>query len=98
MLQNELLQKFGKRFFMFLFCYRNHEEGIRLYEGDDPLEKWYEFIIFLEQSNPKGSNETPAMVIRNCLSLFENDPRYQQDRRFIRLWIKFVSVLLRFYY
>lgn len=33
-------------------------------------------------------------LIKDCLQLFENDERYFQDRRFIKLWIKYVSTLI----
>lgn len=71
---------------------REFERGIDSYVGDDPLELWYEYIQWIEQSYPKSGKETPLMhVISSCLATFENDDRYKQDRRLIKLFIKYVS-------
>lgn len=69
-----------------------HEEAIEQYDGDDPLSMWFEYVQWFEQTNP--SNTKPALMndaIRRCVLKFENDQRYMQDRRFIKLCIKYVS-------
>lgn len=71
------------------------EQSILNYNGDDPLDIWYEYISWLEQSYPKSGKESALdIVISKCLTLFENDDRYNQDRRMIKLYIKFVSIYL----
>lgn len=30
-----------------------YEDAIKNYDGDDPLENWYEYILWVEQSYPK---------------------------------------------
>lgn len=68
------------------------ELDIKNYKGDDPLEPWYNYILWIEQSYPAGgSNSGLQKVLGKCLALFEQDERYKQDRRLIKLIIKFVS-------
>ncbi|XP_044751997.1 mitotic checkpoint serine/threonine-protein kinase BUB1 beta-like isoform X2 [Coccinella septempunctata] len=68
------------------------ENAIRNYQGDDPLENWYQFISWIEQTYPKNGHEgNLVQLLEHCLSLFENDKRYIHDRRFCRLWIKYVD-------
>ena len=75
--------------------FRLYEDAIKNYEGDDPLENWYEYILWLEQSFPKSGHESHmAKTLQQCLAAFEKDPKYSQDRRYIRLWINYVSCAL----
>ncbi|XP_066588333.1 probable inactive serine/threonine-protein kinase bub1 [Prorops nasuta] len=70
-----------------------YEDSIKNYEGEDPLENWYEYIIWAEQSYPKNGHESHiGKLLQECLSTFEKDARYHQDRRFIRLWINYISM------
>lgn len=72
---------------------RSYEDAIKNYIGEDPLESWYEYIMWAEQSYPKSGHESPlSTLLTQCLNTFEKDPRYRQDRRFIRLWINYVSI------
>lgn len=71
---------------------REFERAIDSYDGDDPLDIWYDYIQWIEQSYPKSGKETALNeVIASCLSKFEHDERYKQDRRMIKLFIKYVS-------
>ncbi|KAL3282790.1 hypothetical protein HHI36_005955 [Cryptolaemus montrouzieri] len=68
------------------------ENSIRTYQGEDPLENWYQFISWVEQSYPKNGHEgNLVQLLEHCLNLFENDKRYSQDRRFCKLWIKYID-------
>ncbi|CAG9771963.1 unnamed protein product [Ceutorhynchus assimilis] len=68
------------------------EAQITNYQGDDPLEKYYEYIAWIEQSYPKNGHEgNCAGVLEYCLGLYENDPRYTNDIRFCKLWIKYID-------
>lgn len=72
--------------------FREFENLIRNYSGDDPLENYYNYISWVEQSYPKHGHEGNLVpLLEHCLSLFENDKRYTNDRRFCKLWIKYVS-------
>ncbi|XP_030387060.1 uncharacterized protein LOC115633730 [Scaptodrosophila lebanonensis] len=68
------------------------EDNIRQYNGDDPLEPWYAYICWIEQSYPAGGSGSGLLkVMHKCLTGFEKNERYKQDRRFIRLFIKFME-------
>lgn len=76
---------------------KEFEKSIENYSGGDPLELWYEYIEWIEQSYPKSGKETELNeIISKCLSVFENDERYKQDQRMIKLYIKYVSVVGHF--
>lgn len=78
--------------FYIYFCYREFENLIRTYEGDDPLENYYSYISWIEQSYPKHGHEGNFVaLLEHCLKTYENDKRYTNDRRFCKLWIKYVS-------
>ncbi|CRK99336.1 CLUMA_CG012642, isoform A [Clunio marinus] len=71
---------------------RQHEEAIKNYEGNDPLDPWYEYICWIEQSYPKNGKESGFdEVILNCIVHFEHETRYKQDRRMIKLSIKYID-------
>ncbi|ALC40719.1 BubR1 [Drosophila busckii] len=68
------------------------EQQITNYAGDDPLEAWYEYICWIEQSYPAGGSGSGLQkVLHKCLTRFEQDERYKQDRRLITLIIKFLG-------
>ncbi|KAK9872882.1 hypothetical protein WA026_020236 [Henosepilachna vigintioctopunctata] len=69
------------------------ENSIRTYQGEDPLENWYQFISWVEQSYPKNGHEGNLIqLLEHCLKLFENDKRYTHDRRFCKLWIRYIDL------
>lgn len=69
------------------------ETLIRNYEGDDPLENYYNYITWIEQSYPKNGHEGNCIpLLEHCLGKFENDSRYTNDRRFCKLWIKYIDM------
>lgn len=69
---------------------------LRSYEGSDRLEPWYEYILWVEQSFLGDSREGNLYVLlERCLACLADDEGYLQDRRYIELWIKYVSKLLR---
>lgn len=71
------------------------EANIQAYDDDDPLELWYEYILWLEQSYPKnGKDSAMDDVLVECLMKFENEDKYKQDSRMIKLYIKYVSLFL----
>ncbi|XP_019868054.2 uncharacterized protein LOC109596895 isoform X2 [Aethina tumida] len=69
------------------------ETAIRTYEGVDPLDNWYHYISWVEQSYPKHGHEGNLVnLLEHCLARFESDPRYLDDRRFCKLWIKYIDM------
>ncbi|XP_063995335.1 uncharacterized protein LOC135172851 [Diachasmimorpha longicaudata] len=72
---------------------QKYEDAIKNYEGDDPLEMWYEYILWVEQSYPKSGHESHiGKLLQQCLAAFEKETKYHQDRRYIRLWINYISM------
>nr|CAH7764423.1 unnamed protein product [Callosobruchus chinensis] len=70
------------------------ENLIRTYEGDDPLENYYNYVSWIEQSYPKRGHEGNLIpLLETCLQLFENDKRYTNDRRYCKLLIKYFDTL-----
>ncbi|XP_058168912.1 uncharacterized protein LOC131284074 [Anopheles ziemanni] len=68
------------------------EEEVEKYVGDDPLQQWYEYIFWIEQTNvSSGKPMILEDAVRRCVQKFENDPRYMQDQRFIKLCIKYID-------
>lgn len=75
-----------------------YEDAIKNYDGDDPLENWYEYILWVEQSYPKNGHESHiGKLLQQCLAIFEKETKYHQDRRYIRLWINYVRYLKYFF-
>ncbi|XP_055854184.1 uncharacterized protein LOC129917952 [Episyrphus balteatus] len=71
---------------------RQYEEAIEKYDGEDPLEPWFEYVYWIEQSYPSGGKESGLdEVLIKCLTKFEKDQRYHQDRRMIKLYIKYID-------
>ncbi|OAD59073.1 Mitotic checkpoint serine/threonine-protein kinase BUB1 [Eufriesea mexicana] len=54
---------------------------------------WYEYILWVEQSYPKNGHESHVgKLLQQCLAIFEKEIKYHQDRRYIRLWINYISM------
>lgn len=107
----ELMQKreyvsfsvFGREFFCWLgsnglwagSVSREFERRIAEYCGDDPLELWYDYILWIEQCYPKSGKQSAFDdVLVKCITTLENDEKYHQDRRMVKIYIKFVSTIL----
>lgn len=77
---------------IFLF-YREHELAIsEAISGDDPLDPWYDYILWIEQSFPKSGKESSLdEVLVKCIETFQCDERYRQDRRMIRIFMKVID-------
>jgi hypothetical protein len=51
---------------------RQFEEELREYSGEDPLDPWYRYIQWVEQSYPKGGKEGQVHVlIEKCIKKFK---------------------------
>ncbi|XP_055707176.1 uncharacterized protein LOC129804111 isoform X2 [Phlebotomus papatasi] len=68
------------------------ERRIAEYCGDDPLELWYDYILWIEQCYPKSGKQSAFDdVLVKCITTLENDERYHQDRRMVKIYIKFID-------
>lgn len=65
---------------------------IERYSGTDQLDPWYRYLVWLEENYVIDfSAESIFMdILCRCLATFEADERYKQDRRMIKLFIKYV--------
>jgi hypothetical protein len=78
------------KFEKFTIC-RRLEEEISEYDGKDPLDPWYKYVCWIEQSYVKSGNDGGLQqVLEKCIVKFESENRYKQDRRLIKLFIKYV--------
>ena len=58
-------------------------------ESDDPLEAWSRYVKWCIDSYPSGqtSESELVLVLERCTRLFKDSPQYQNDSRYLRLWI-----------
>lgn len=65
---------------------------IERYDGTDPLAPWYRYMLWLEENyDIDFSGESLFMdILCRCLATYEANDRYKQDRRLIKLFIKYV--------
>lgn len=78
---------------------KDFECAIRAYQGDDPLQPWYEYVVWVEQMYPKSGKESALHeLLTKCLAIFEKDKRYVQDQRMLKLYIKYVSIHVAIFY
>ncbi|CAG9858282.1 unnamed protein product [Phyllotreta striolata] len=66
------------------------EMRIESYVGNDPLDNYYKYISWIEQTFPKSGHEGSLYpLLERCLEMFQDDVRYKNDPRFCKLWIKY---------
>ncbi|CAG0892167.1 unnamed protein product [Cyprideis torosa] len=57
---------------------------------DDPLEPWYQYIIWTEQHYPRGSKDGKLdQLLEKCIKKFKTSLLYKEDQRFIRIYLNF---------
>lgn len=66
---------------------------IEEYNGPDPLQPWYAYLLWIERTFIIDHRQDDVIdeILAACLVMFEQCKRYFQDRRFIRILIKYVS-------
>ncbi|GAB1601123.1 hypothetical protein Ahia01_000390500 [Argonauta hians] len=67
------------------------EEELRTYQGNDPLEVWFRYITWLEETNPKGGKDV-TNLFKSCLLTFADVDFYKNDPRYVELWVKFANL------
>ena len=56
-------------------------------------ELLFRYIHWTEQNYPKGGRDGNVVsLLKQCAKLFKDDERYKNDERYIKIWIKFVSI------
>ena len=54
------------------------------------------YINWTEQHFPVGSGLEVKQLLERCIRQFNEDVKYKNDERFVRIWLKYVSVLVCF--
>ncbi|XP_064623376.1 uncharacterized protein LOC135485367 [Lineus longissimus] len=70
------------------------EIELRTYSGDDPLDVWYRYIKWTEQTYPKGGCGKEGNLIElleNCIQRFKDDDVYKNDFRYVNAWLKLAN-------
>ncbi|KAM7288598.1 uncharacterized protein ISCGN_028805 [Ixodes scapularis] len=72
---------------------RNFEEELRTYSGEDPLDVWHRYILWLEQHFPRGGHEVNLQeLLEKCISLFVTESKYTDDPRFVDVWLRYADI------
>lgn len=78
-----------------LQTFRRYVAVIEKYNGPDPLQPWFEYFLWIDRTfsiNYKQDNIIDDLLV-SCLAKFEHLKRYYQDRRLIKIFIKYVRNL-----
>ncbi|XP_022051176.1 mitotic checkpoint serine/threonine-protein kinase BUB1 beta [Acanthochromis polyacanthus] len=68
------------------------ETELRMYDGDDPLGVWDQYIKWTEQTFPQGGKESNlATLLERVVTRFTEEKSYHNDPRYVELWIKFAE-------
>lgn len=66
------------------------EQRVQLYEGDDPISVWVQFVRWIEKNRPEDTRKKFA-VLEKCTRQLKDHIEYKNDLRYIRLWIQYVG-------
>lgn len=90
---NEPVNKYDD-FDCFIAKCKHHVNAINKYKGSDPLSTWYNYLLWMEENFVIDFNKKTIFdeILATSLWHFEKDQRYKQDRRLIKMFIKYVSV------
>ncbi|CAN7983692.1 unnamed protein product [Ixodes hexagonus] len=71
---------------------KDFEEELRTYSGDDALDVWHRYIVWLEQHFPKGGHEVNMnQLLEKCIALFLPETKYANDTRYVGVWLRYVD-------
>lgn len=72
---------------------QEYEKELRTYNGDDPLDIWYRYVVWVEQNYPKGGKDGNIKVlIEKCVEAIQSSEKYLNDPRYLEIWIKYASI------
>ncbi|XP_031628783.1 checkpoint serine/threonine-protein kinase BUB1-like isoform X2 [Contarinia nasturtii] len=73
---------------------KKYVTAIQNYTGDDSLAPWYDYLLWMEENFVIDfQNDTIFHdILAKCLCQYESERKYKQDRRLIKLFIKFIIV------
>lgn len=61
-------------------------------EDEDTLSIWLEYYEWAKETFPSSNSES-LKIVQIATKTFRNNPQYQQDERYLRLWVIYVSSL-----
>ena len=63
------------------------------YNGDDPLEVWFRYIKWVEETYPQGGNESGLLtVLEKCLEKVRDHVEYQSDSRLLEVYLRYLDL------
>lgn len=69
-------------------------EAIEGYTGDDPLEKWVEYIKWTRDNFASGGKTSELLpLLEKCTREFHQSEQYRDDIRYLRVWIMYADSL-----
>ena len=69
-------------------------EAIERYTGDDPLEKWVEYIKWTKDTFVSGGKTSELLpLLEKCTREFHQSDQYRNDIRYLRVWIMYADCL-----
>ena len=63
------------------------------YEGDDPLDLWNRYVIWVEETFPQGGKEGDMLtILEKCLEHLRDNARYKNDQRFLDIYLRYMEL------
>lgn len=77
----------------FVSMCKNFVKSIEKFSGSDRLINWYQYLFWIEENFIIDFKKETIFdqILAACLCQFEKEKRYKQDRRLVKLFIKYVS-------
>lgn len=77
----------------FVLMCKNFVKSVENFSGTDRLINWYQYLLWIEENFIIDFKKETIFdqILAACLCQFEKEERYKQDRRLIKLFIKYVS-------
>ena len=76
-----------RRFNVLNYRFSTLEFEIHMYRGRDPLEPYFNYVLWLE----KHSRDDITAILEDVLVKFKEIPAYQQDPRLVHILVEYVS-------
>ncbi|XP_050068012.1 uncharacterized protein LOC126556655 [Anopheles maculipalpis] len=68
------------------------EDAIRGYNGNDPLDLWFNYITWYEQNRSFDRTNNLRSIVEKCLLLYQDTEGYKQDTRMVKIWMKYTNM------
>lgn len=63
------------------------------YDGPDPLEPWYRYILWVEEHYPQGGKEGDLLtVLERCLEALRDSGQYKSDNRLLEVYLRYLDL------